>query len=81
MCSLDGSDYQNLGRESFNLTSSMPTFTFDLLLIDDEIFELAESLSARVNFFGMPPARVTLTPETAQLTILDNDGKTILFSL
>ena len=53
------------------------TLTVDasVLLVDDTIFELTEQFGASLAFPEAPPPRVTLEPDTAQVTILDDDGQ------
>ena len=53
------------------------TLTVDasVLLVDDTTFELTEQFGASLAFLGTPPPRVTLAPDAAQVTILDDDGQ------
>ena len=47
-------------------------------IVDDSIFELIEELSASLSFSSSSVTGVTLDPTSAEITILDNDGKSIM---
>ena len=65
-----------LGVEgTYILTSSMSTLSVQIPLIDDEIFELTERLTASIGFFsGEAPPRVDISPDSAEVIIVDDDG-------
>ena len=44
-------------------------------LIRDNTTELTEQFGASLAFPGAPPSRVSLAPDTAQVTILDDDSQ------
>ena len=44
-------------------------------IIGDNIFELTELFSASLAFAGAPIPRVTLAPDSAEVTIQDDDGQ------
>jgi hypothetical protein len=69
----DGSDYSGFAGE-FTFDSTTRTVNAPVPLVDDSIFELTELFGASLAFPGDPPSRVTLAPDTAQVTILDDDG-------
>ena len=73
----DGSDYSGFAGIDFTFDST--TLTVDALvpLIDDAIFELTEQFGASLAFPGTPSPRVTLAPDAAQVTILDDDGQLV----
>ena len=47
-------------------------------IVDDSIFELIETLSASLSFSSSSVTGVTLDPTSAEIIILDNDGKSIM---
>ncbi len=47
-------------------------------IVDDSIFELIEELSASLSFSSSSVTGVTLDPTSAEIIILDNDGKSIM---
>ena len=68
----DSSDYSGFAEIEFTVTRMVDA---SVSLIDDTVFELTEQFGASLAFPGAPPPRVTLTPDAAQVTILDNDGQ------
>jgi hypothetical protein len=70
----DGTDYSGFGRE-YTFNSTTRTVDVSVPLIDDSIFEQTEMFGASLEFPGAPPPRVSLAPDTAQVTILDDDGQ------
>ena len=58
------------------LTFDSVTTTIDVTvtIINDTVFELTESFSVFLSFPGDPVPRVTLAPDSAQTTIIDDDG-------
>ena len=71
----DGSDYRDFSGIDFIFDSTTLTVDAPVSLIDDGIFELTEQFGASLAFPGAPPPRVTLAPDAAQVTILDDDGQ------
>ena len=71
----DGSDYSGFAGIDFTFDSTTLTIDISVPLIDDAIFELTEQFGASLAFPGAPPPRVTLAPDAAQVTILDDDGQ------
>ena len=71
---LGGNDYT--GISSFSLTFGPTTSSIDILvdINNDNVFELTEMFSAALSFPGDPIPRVTLLPDSAQITIIDDDG-------
>ena len=69
----DGSDYSKFARIEFTLTTRI--IDAPVPLIDDDIFELTEQFGASLTFPEVPPSRVTLASDPAQVTILDDDGQ------
>jgi hypothetical protein len=70
----DGTDYSGFRRE-YTFDSTTRTVDVSVPLIDDSTFELTELFGASLAFPGAPPLRVTLAPNTTQVTILDDDGQ------
>ena len=71
----DGNDYI---ITELLLTFDSVTTTIDVpvTIIGDTVFEVTESFNATLSFPGAPVPRdsVSLAPDSAQTTILDNDG-------
>ena len=54
-----------------------PTYTstdISVTIININTYELTETFNETLTFPGDPNPRVTLAPDTAQITILDDDG-------
>ena len=71
----DGSDYSGFAVLEFTFDSTTSTVDVSVPLIDDTAFELTEQFGVSLTFPGAPPPRVTLAPDAAQVTILDDDGQ------
>jgi len=72
-----GSDYQYSGRRIFTFCSALNIFSVAVPLLNDDISESTESFSASLSFVGAPPPNFTINPATADIEILDNDGKEV----
>ena len=72
---LDGNDYLDISAQAFVFDPSISSFSVNVPLINDNIFELTESLQAGLSFLGPPPPRATIDPAQADIQILDDDGK------
>ena len=75
MVTIAGSDYQDTGSQVFVFNSSLTSYTFNVPIIDDIIFELTESFQAGLRFVGAAPQHLTLAPAQANIEIFDNDGE------
>ena len=71
---IDGSDYSEL-TALYTFDSTIGTKDIPVPITDDGIFELTELLSASLTFPGAPIPRVILAPDSAEVTILDDDGQ------
>ena len=71
---IDGSDYSGL-TATYTFDSIISTIDVPVPIIDDSIFELTELFSASLAFPGAPIPRVSLAPDFAEVTILDDDGQ------
>lgn len=71
----DGSDYIDIGVMIVTLSATQNAVTITFPLIDDDVFEITELLSASLSFGVEEPARVTISPDSAQISILDDDSK------
>ena len=69
---IDGSDYSGLA-ELYTLDSTS-TINVSVTITKDVIFELTELFSAHISFPGAQIPRVTLVPNSTDVTILDDDG-------
>ena len=49
--------------------------TISVNIMNDDAYELTETFSATLSFDGAPVPRVTLSPDAAIATILDDDGE------
>lgn len=72
---LGGSDYQHPGDQSFTFDASRTSYTFNISLVNDDVFEVAEHFQAGLRFPGAAPLRVSLQPAQAEIEIIDDDGK------
>ena len=63
-----GSDYTDVGPFTFTFNSTNRQFTFDVPLVDDDIFEITESLNATLE-------DATGAERTTQINCLDDDCK------
>ena len=73
---VDGSDYSApVGGQMLQFGPGNLTFDIPLTLVDDDIFELTETLQASLSFpDGIAPPRVLNNPGLATVTIFDDDG-------
>ena len=70
----DGNDYNSFTNLLLTFDSVTTTIDIPVTIIDDTAFELRESFNASLSFPGAPVPRVTLSPDSAQTTIFDEDG-------
>ena len=65
-----------LSNSTVTLNGSTPNVTITFPIINDNIIELMESLSASLSLAqsGGYYSRVTVAPETAVVSIVDDDG-------
>ena len=62
----------------FTFSSSVTRYTISISLVDDNIVEPTEALTAHLVFTNTPsPLRVTLHPAVANITIFDNDSESL----
>ena len=71
----DSNDYNGFVGLEFIFDSAISTVNVSVPVIGDNVFELIEQFGATLTFPGAPPPRVTLVPDSAQVTILDDDGQ------
>ena len=60
------------------LNADNSVFNVSFSIMDDVTFELLEELTASLSFSGNLITLVTLDPNSAEIIILDNDGKSIM---
>ena len=71
-----GADYTSpAGVNTFNLDGSNSVITVDIPLNNDDIYELTEIFFSNLAFPFAPPERVTINPNRAKITILDDNSK------
>ena len=75
----DGSDYHGFAGLEFTFDSVTRVAVAPVPLIRDNTIEPTESFGASLAFLGAPPSRVTLDPDSSQVTILD-DGQHRMFT-
>ena len=70
-----GGDFLLDAAGAYILSASESSFSVQVPLIDDGVFELTETLNASLSFSSAEaPPRVTISPDSAQITILDDDS-------
>ena len=69
----DGNDYQ---VQSMLLTFGPASNRIDIpvTIMNNNVYELTEKFNGVLSFPGDPVPRVTLSPNSADVTILDDDG-------
>ena len=69
-----GNDYVSIANLLLTFDSVTTTIDVPVNITDDTVFELTESFIATLSFPGAPPTGVILDPDSAQTTIIDDDG-------
>ena len=69
-----GNDYVRIPPLLLTFDPSTSHIDVSVTLLNDSIFELTEKFSATLSFPGDPLPGVTLSPDSAQITIFDDDG-------
>ena len=69
----DGIDFSGVDQV-FQLSSIQLTYNFNITIVDDGVLELAEEFSVSLTRVTQD-GNVDITPDTATVTIADNDGK------
>ena len=72
---IDGNDYNGLVGQQLQYTLNSTRNMINVTIINDSVFEVTESFSVSLALPGSIPPRVTLAPNSAQITILDDDGQ------
>ena len=67
-------DYTGISSLSLTFGPTTSSIHIPIDLINDNIFELTEMFNAALSFSGDQIPRVTLSPDSAQITIFDDDG-------
>ena len=67
------SDYRGLVRQQYILNSARNTI--NVTIINDNVFEQTELFHVSLNLSGSGSPRVSLGVNSAQVTILDDDGQ------
>ena len=75
LTSIGGRDYIDIGVTIVTVTASQNQVTISFSLIDDDVFEITEQLSAGLSFEATEHARVSISPEFTEISIIDNDRK------
>lgn len=72
--STGGSDFV-ADEEMLVLDPENATLSILIPILDDDVFELTETLQAVLSFPGTPPPRVTISQDITSIAILDDDCK------
>ena len=72
---LDGNDYSGISNLLLTFNSITTVIDIPVTINDDNVYELTEMFSAAISFPGDPLPRVTLSPESALISIIDEDGQ------
>lgn len=76
-----GSDFDRVSNILFTFGPDSPTFDVQVNILDDPVLEATEVFSVSLSLPGRPIERVTLYPDNADVTILDNEGNIIIILL
>ncbi len=71
---VDGADFINAGPLVFTFTASYDFIQVPIHLIDDGIYELTEIFTASLSFTSDVPPRFTISPNIANITIIDDES-------
>ena len=71
-----GSDFDGAGG-TFTFDPSRTVYSYNVSLVDDDIYEFTENFFAQLSFVGTPaePERVSIDPDMALVEVEDDDGK------
>ena len=72
-----GVDFDSAGAVFTFNASSETMYSFNVSLVDDNVYEFIENFTARLTFVEAAD-RVTIDPGSAQVQILDDDGKLLI---
>ena len=72
---LDGNDYSGISNLLLTFNSITTVIDIPVTINDDNVYELTEMFNATISFPGDPLPRVTLSPESALISIIDEDGQ------
>ena len=72
-----GSDYTDIGVTIVSLSLSQSQVTIPFHLIDDDVLEITEQLSASLSLGATEFVCVSISPGSTEITILDDDSKTM----
>ena len=75
-----GADYVFDGSSTHTLNYSITSFSVQVLPVDDEVFELTESLSTNLSFSRSAPPGVSIDTASVDIEILDNGNQRIIFT-
>lgn len=65
----------NAGVQRFTFSSLLTSYTFNISIIDDDVFKTTKSFLTNLRFAGPAPSRVTLAPAQANVEILNDDSE------
>ena len=72
-----GLDFSMITDSLLTLNATCPNATITISILNDNVLESTESFTVNLAFSGGPVPRVILSPSTATVTILDDDGKQV----
>ena len=70
----DGNDYNEVQSMLLTFGPASNHSEIPVTIIDSNVYELTEKFNGIISFPGDPVDRVTLSPNSADVTILDDDG-------
>ncbi len=71
---VDGDDSINAGPLVFTFKSSNDFVRVPISLMNDAFYELTETFTAGLSFTSDVPPRTTISPNSANITIIDDDS-------
>ncbi len=74
MCGTGGMDYDAIASQ-LTFSASESRACADIPVTDDIISEPMEVFAVSLNFPGLLPEGIAIMPDSANITIVDNDGK------
>ena len=72
---LDGNDYVEISNLLLTFNYNTTVIDIPVIINDNNVYELTEMFRTAISFPGDPLPRVTLSPESAHISITDEDGQ------
>ncbi len=71
---VDGDDFINAGPMMFTINASNDFVRVPISLMNDAFYELTETFIANLSFTSDVPPRTTISPNSATITIIDDES-------